>query len=207
MISSMGQPATRAVGAAFLGYLCGTAPSADVAARIASGGTVQLRTSGSGNPGATNAIAVLGRRWGYAVLVADIAKSAAACVAGGRLAGARGAHLGGTAAVVGHCFPIWNGFRGGKGVACSVGQCAMTFPVYVPLDLALVVVTAKGLRRDRAFTATAVGSAAWIAGAVVWWRKGWCNLWGPRPTAALPIAAAASSAVILFRFASARREA
>jgi glycerol-3-phosphate acyltransferase PlsY len=48
-----------------------------------------------------------------------------------------------------------------------------------------------------------LSSGAWIGGAILWWRRGWPNLWGPRPTVALPLAAGASSAVILYRFATA----
>jgi glycerol-3-phosphate acyltransferase PlsY len=101
---------------------------------------------------------------------------------------------------------VWNGFRGGKGVAASVGQCLATFPAYFPIDLAVAAATASSSRwRQRAFAATAVSSACWVLGALVWWRRGWPNLWGPRPSAALPVAAAASSAVIVRRFAAARR--
>jgi glycerol-3-phosphate acyltransferase PlsY len=207
MITSVIKPLTRTVGAAALGYLFGTLPSADLATRLATGGAVDLRTAGSGNPGATNASAVLGPRWGYAVLAADIAKGALACTAGRALGGDTGTHVAGTASVVGHCFPVWNGFRGGKGVACSVGQCAMTFPAYFPIDLGVAALTAAGPWRQRALAATAVASFAWVAGGVVWWRRGWDNLWGPPATGILPLAAAASSAVILYKFASARRPA
>jgi len=191
----------RLLAAATAGYLTGTIPSADVAARLATGGRTDLRRSGSGNPGAANAIQVLGRRWGYGVLGADVAKGAVACAAGRRLAGDRGAHVAGTAAVVGHCLPVWNGFRGGKGVAASAGQCLATFPAYFPVDLGVAYATSRW--RHRARPTTVVASAAWVAGAALWWRRGWPNAWGPRPTAALPLAAAASSAVILFRFATA----
>jgi len=191
-----------AAGAA--GYLLGTAPSADVAARLASGGAVDLRHAGSGNPGGANARAVLGPRWGYAVMAADIAKAASACRVGRWLAGPTGEHLAGTAAVVGHCYPIWNGFRGGKGVGCSVGQCLATFPVYFPIDLGVAAATAAGPWRRRAFAATATASLAWVAAGVLWWRRGWPNGWGPRPTVGLPLAAAASSAVIAQRFAASR---
>ena len=204
MISPVGNRITRTAQAAALGYLFGTLPSADVATRLATAGRVDLRRDGSGNPGATNAIAVLGKRWGYAVLVADIAKGAAACVYGRAVAGDTGAHVAGTAAVVGHCFPVWNGFRGGKGVACSVGQCAMTFPAYFPVDLGVATLTSRGPWKQRALAVTAIASATWIAGAFAWWRRGWPNLWGPRPTAALPLAATASCAVILYKFATAR---
>ena len=200
-----------AAAAAAAGYLLGTLPSADLAARLASGGTADLRTSGTGNPGGANALVVLGRAWGYAVMGADIAKGAAACGAGRRLGGEIGAHVAGTAAVVGHCFPVWNGFRGGKGVAASVGQCLATFPVYVPFDLGLAWLTAtpQWSRRvgTRTLIATAVASTTWVAASALWWRRGWPNAWAPRATAALPVAATATSAVILSRFAAAVRKA
>ena len=59
----------------------------------------------------------------------------------------------------------------------------------------------------RAYVATVVASAGWIAGGAVWAWRGWPNLWAPRPTKALPVAAAVSSAVILSRFAMARKPA
>ena len=133
-------------------------------------------------------------------MAADIGKGAAASAVGG--------HAGAVGAVVGHCFPVWNGFKGGKGVACSVGQCAVTFPAWFPFDLALAAATSASPRwKQNAYAATGVASAAWVAAAVLWWRKKLPNLWGPPPTAALPAAAAASSAVILYKFASARRAA
>jgi glycerol-3-phosphate acyltransferase PlsY len=188
---------------AAVGYLIGTIPSADTAARLATGGRTDLRVSGTGNPGAVNAMAVLGKRWGWGILAADATKGGVACGLGRRLAGPTGAHLAGTAAVVGHCFPVWNGFRGGKGVAVSLGQCTATFPAYLPMDLA--VAWAVGRWRGRTFPGTAAASATWVAAGLLWWRKGWPNGWGPPPTAALPASAAVSSAVILYRFATAKR--
>lgn len=193
--------AVRLAGAALLGYAAGTIPSADVATRLATGGSVDLRAAGSGNPGAANASKVLGARWGAGVMAADIVKAAVASRAGHRLAGGTGAHVAGTAAVVGHCFPVWRGFRGGgKGVACSVGQCLATFPAYLPVDLGVAALTASGPWKQRARSATVVSSFFWVAGAALWWRRGLPNAWGPKPTAGLPVAAAVSSAVILHRF-------
>lgn len=196
------------VGAAAAGYLLGTVPSADLAARLAGTGG-DLRSEGTGNPGGANALVVLGKTWGYGVMLADMAKGAAACGVGRRLGGEAGAHLAGTAAVVGHCFPVWNRFRGGKGVAASVGQCVATFPVYVPFDFGLAWLTATPqwgrTVGARTLVATAIASATWVVAATVWWRKGWPNGWAPRATAGLPVAAAASSAVILSRFAAAVR--
>ena len=191
--------------AATFGYLLGTMPSAATVARFVSRGRVDLRRAGSGNPGALNAIRLLGPTAGYMVMAADIGKGALASTVGRVVAGPLGAHVGGTAAVVGHCFPVWNGFKGGKGVAASVGQCLATFPAYAPIDLGVAAITAAvPWWKQRAFAATAVASVAWIAGGFVWWRKRLPNLWGPRPTVALPLASALSSAVILYKFATAR---
>ena len=76
----------RVVLAALIGYLVGTFPSADIAARLATRGRIDLRTAGSGNPGGLNAMKELGKAWGVAVILADMAKGA---IAGG-LGRARG---------------------------------------------------------------------------------------------------------------------
>lgn len=191
----------RLAAAAGCGYLLGTIPSADLVARRVAP-DIDLRTSGSGNPGAANALGVLGKRAGATVMVVDISKGAVACAVGAAVAGPAGAHLAGTASVTGHCYPVWTGFRGGgKGVAASVGQCFATFPAYFPVDVAVAAATASipGLK-GRAFTATLASSACWVVGGLVWWRKGWRNLWGPRPSVLLPLAAATSSAIIAQRF-------
>lgn len=204
--------AARLVSAAVCGYLVGSGPVADVGARLASGGKRSLRSEGTGNPGGANALVVLGKRWGYGIILADIAKGAAACRVGRRVAGDTGAHVAGTAAVIGHCFPAWSGFKGGKGVAVSLGQCAATFPPYAPVDLAVAWAAAAKRWPARRFSsptmaATVIASAAWVTASVVSWRRCWPNGWGPRPDALLPAAAAASSTVILSRFAAANRAA
>ncbi len=194
------------LGACIVGYALGGFPSADLATRAARReGATDLRTAGSGNPGAVNAMDVLGKGWGWAIMLADIAKGALACAAGRALAGDNGAYLGGTAAVVGHCFPAAHDFKGGKGAAASVGQCLATFPAYFPLDLAIAFGAAKLGWRHRAFTSTAISSVIWVASGTLWWRRGWPNLWGPPPGPGLPISSAATSAVIWYRFLTARR--
>jgi len=196
--------ARRLVTAAAAGYLLGTFPTADLVARRTGRGKVDLRRAGTGNPGTANALNVLGVRAAAQVLVGDIGKGAIAGVVGGAIAGPAGAHVAGTSAVVGHCYPAWTGFCGGKGVATSVGQCLATFPAYAPIDAAVAVVTvAIPTWRQRAFATAVVSSACWVVGGVVWWRRGLGNLWGPAPSPLLPIAAALSSAVIIGRFATA----
>lgn len=193
----------RTLGSLTLGYALGTMPSADLVSRFAGG--PDPRTVGSRNPGAANTATVLGPGPGLAVLAADIAKGAAAGRVGRHLAGAVGADVAATAAVVGHCYPVWNRFRGGKGVATSVGQVLATFPAYFPIDLAVAVGTAAipGWKQ-RAFAATTVSSAVWVVGSTLWWRRQLPNAWGPAPTGSLPLAAAASSLVIVRRFLDAQ---
>jgi len=192
--------ALRLLLAAGGGYLLGTFPSADIASTVVTGGAVDLRRAGSGNPGGVNAQRLLGRRAGRAVKTADVGKGAVACVWGRSLAGDAGAHLAGVAAVAGHCYPVWSRFRGGKGVATSFGQCIVTFPAYAPIDVALAMAVARlpGLRRP-ALASVSVSSAAWLLASLLWWRRGLPNLWGPRPTAALPLANAATVLVIVTR--------
>lgn len=186
------------------GYAAGLFPSAALAARMASGGRVDLRAAGTGNPGGANAAAVLGRQWGYAVMAADIAKGAVACRIGRRVAGDRGQHIAGVAAVAGHCYPATHGLRGGKGVATSVGQCLATLPAYLPIDLTVATVVAAGPWKRRAFPATMAASATWIAASVLWWRRQLPNAWGGAPTPGHALAAAASSALIATRFVAGR---
>lgn len=201
-------PVSRLATAAVAGYLLGTFPTADLVARRASRGRVDLRRSGTGNPGTANALNVLGRRAAAQVLAGDIGKGAAASAAGAVVAGPVGAHLAGSSAVIGHCYPVWTGFRGGKGVATSVGQCLATFPAYFPVDTAVAVISVANPRwKQRAFATTVVSSACWVLGGIVWWRRDLGNLWGPTPTAMLPIASAVSGAVIIGRFVSAARAA
>ncbi len=191
--------------ASAIGYVAGLVPSASLAARAASGGQVDLRAAGTGNPGGANAAVVLGRRWGYGVMAADIAKGAVACRVGRRLAGDAGQHVAGVAAVVGHCYPVTHGFNGGKGVATSVGQCLATLPAYVPIDLGVATAVAAGPWRDRALPATMVASATWVAASLLWWRRQFPNAWGGSVTLGHPVAAAASSGIIATRFLAGRR--
>lgn len=181
-----------------VGLALGNVPSADLAARVVGG---DLRADGTGNPGAMNASHVLGKKWGVAVSLADIAKGAAAARLGGRLAGPAGANLAATAAVAGHCFPI--GRTGGKGVATSLGQVVGTFPVFLPVDIGVAVATsALPFFRQRTRVATSVASATWVGCAALCWRGRLRNPGGVTPTVALPVAAAVSSLVIAGRFAA-----
>lgn len=198
----------RLLGAAAAGYLLGVVPSAAVAARLARGGSVDVRRAGTGNPGGANVSRLLGRRAGLAVTCADITKGAVACRVGRAVAGDAGAHLAGVAAVAGHCYPAQARFRGGMGVATSFGQCLATFPIYAPLDAGIAVAVAKlAPRRQRVALSLLVSSSLWAGAGVAWWRRGLPNLWGPKPSPLLPLANAATSGLIASRGVLAVRKA
>lgn len=113
--------------AGFASYLIGSIPAGYIAGRIVG---IDIRTVGSGNIGATNVTRVLGKRYGYPVFIVDflkgfaavgmsimIAKRAQPASVPSELFGVVGA----VACVLGHSFPVWLGFKGGKGVAASAG--------------------------------------------------------------------------------------
>jgi acyl phosphate:glycerol-3-phosphate acyltransferase len=110
-------------------YLLGSIPFGLLWARLFGGGDV--RQSGSGNIGAANVTRVAGRLPGILTLVFDAGKGAlAVCLAAHFTANsARVMMLGGLAALLGHCFPVWLRFKGGKGVATGLGVFAALCPL------------------------------------------------------------------------------
>ena len=111
--------------ALIVGYLLGSLPFGYWAGRLKG---VDLRTVGSGNTGGTNAVRVLGPKVGVPVIVLDIAKGAVAAWIGGEIGGADAAVLASVAAVLGHAFPFWLRFRGGKAVATGAGTMLALVP-------------------------------------------------------------------------------
>jgi glycerol-3-phosphate acyltransferase PlsY len=101
------------------GYLLGSIPLGLIAAGL--GGAGDIRQIGSGNTGATNVLRTGRRDLAAITLIGDAGKGAAAVLVAWRLLGPQAAVLAGAAAFVGHLFPIWLGFRGGKGVATFFG--------------------------------------------------------------------------------------
>ena len=118
--------------AALLAYLLGSIPFGFIAGLIAG---VDVRKHGSGNIGATNTLRVLGTKYGYSVFVADVLKGFVAVRIAlwlARFDPSTGYCIGILAAffvVVGHSFPLWLRFRGGKGVAAAAGACLGLVPL------------------------------------------------------------------------------
>ncbi len=104
--------------AAIAGYLLGSIPFGVVAARQAGR---DILHEGSGNPGATNALRVMGPYWALAVLVGDAGKGILAAYVGWKLGGPVGSALAGAAAAVGHAYSLFLRGQGGKVVAVSLG--------------------------------------------------------------------------------------
>jgi glycerol-3-phosphate acyltransferase PlsY len=112
-----------AIPAVLTGYLLGSIPTAFLLVRWRR--RFDIRKAGSGNVGALNTYAVTGSRgMGAAVLVIDLLKGVAATALGAQIHPA-GAGAAGTAAVLGHCYCVWLGFKGGRGLATAAGVVLM----------------------------------------------------------------------------------
>jgi glycerol-3-phosphate acyltransferase PlsY len=167
-----------------LGYLVGSVPFALAVSRAFGG--PDPRTGGSGNLGATNVARLAGKPAGVITLLLDAAKGAAPVYAGLAWASPAEAALAGAAAFVGHCYPLYLGFRGGKGVATALG----VFLALAPLALAGVLAV--------------FGLAVWRSGHISVGSMGACAsapLWmlvAGRP-ASLAVVAALMALLVLWR--------
>jgi acyl phosphate:glycerol-3-phosphate acyltransferase len=125
-----------------LAYLLGSIPFALIAGKLHG---VDLREAGSGNLGATNVFRTLGRTAGVAVMVLDIAKGAAAVLVAVALTNNPWPLAAAALAILGHVFPVWTHFKGGKGVAVGAGAMIGLVPsasgVLLVLWILLVVFT------------------------------------------------------------------
>ncbi|MBE6023647.1 MAG: glycerol-3-phosphate 1-O-acyltransferase PlsY [Cellulosilyticum sp.] len=113
------------IGALLIGYLLGGVQSAILVGRFKG---IDIRTHGSGNAGTTNTIRVLGKKAGALVLVIDILKAVIAIVLAKLIFGSSHqdakvliALYSGIGAILGHSYPLWFGFKGGKGIATTAG--------------------------------------------------------------------------------------
>ena len=102
-----------------VGYLCGSVPFGVILTRLA--GTQDLRSIGSGSIGATNVLRTGRKSLAAGTLLGDMLKGTVAVILAGFFAGPNGAMAAGLGAFLGHLFPVWLKFRGGKGVATYIG--------------------------------------------------------------------------------------
>jgi glycerol-3-phosphate acyltransferase PlsY len=154
------------------GYLLGSVDFGVIVPRLL--GT-DIYAEGSGNPGASNVLRSMGRGTAAVVLLGDIAKGVAAAALGDILVGVVVGFAAGFAAAVGHCFPIWHGLRGGKGVAAAGGMTLWLEPV---LGVVLLVawVGLVGLTK-RASVASLLVVVALVPGLAVFGHREWSLAW------------------------------
>lgn len=124
-------PALAFAASAVGGYLLGSIPFGVIATRL--GGTGDIRKVGSGSIGATNVLRTGRRDLALITLLGDGGKGAAAVLIAGAVFSPLAAVVAGGAAFLGHLFPVWLGFRGGKGVATFYG---ILFAIAWPVGLA-----------------------------------------------------------------------
>jgi glycerol-3-phosphate acyltransferase PlsY len=112
-----------------LGYLLGSIPFGLLLTKMA--GLGDLRSIGSGNIGATNVLRTGNKKLAAATLLLDALKATAAAVIADRVFGGDAGLIGGFAAFIGHLYPVWLGFKGGKGVATYMGMLLGVAPLMV----------------------------------------------------------------------------
>ena len=165
-------PALSLVVAILVGYLIGAFPSGVVIGRLAGR---DPRESGSGRTGTTNALRSLGMRWAAAVAVLDLAKGAVAVVAANAIgpepwAGA----LAGVAAVIGHVWSAFIGFRGGRGVATGGGAMLLLSPLAVLAAVVELVAIVAATRLVSLGSISASITVVLVTGAL--YAIGWVGL-------------------------------
>jgi glycerol-3-phosphate acyltransferase PlsY len=174
--------------AIFVAYSIGSMPFAWLLAR--GWGAPDLRRIGSGNVGAANVFRASGLTAGVLAAMLDVAKGATSVVIADRLgAGPVTAAAAGMAAIVGHIYPVWLHFRGGKGVATACGVFAVLTPAAVAPALAVFVSTVwltKYVSLGSVLASIALPPVAYLTGS-------------PAPAVAV---ACAASALIVFRHRS-----
>lgn len=147
--------------ALLIGYLLGSIPFGLLLARF--GGAGDLRRIGSGNIGATNVLRTGRKGLAAATLLLDLAKGAAAVMIGEWLLPG-GGPVAGAAAFIGHCYPVWLRFAGGKGVATMMG---VALALYWPIGLVMATIWIGALLLSR--RSSVGGMSAAISAPIAAW--------------------------------------
>lgn len=131
-------PALSYILTGVIAYILGSVSTGLLVAKIAKG--PDLRSVGSKNTGASNVLRTMGWKWGLITFFGDMGKAVLACLIGLLLVGNMfGAYLAGLLVILGHNWPIFFGFRGGKGVASSCGVMVFCFPVPALIGYAVAI--------------------------------------------------------------------
>jgi acyl phosphate:glycerol-3-phosphate acyltransferase len=146
-----------------IGYLLGSIPFGLILTRFA--GTQDLRSIGSGNIGATNVLRTGRKGLAAATLICDMLKGTLAVLISGYYGGPDAAMLAALGAFLGHLFPIWLGFKGGKGVAVYIGVLIGLFWPAALLFCALWIATAAISR----YSSLSALVASVVTPIFLWW--------------------------------------
>src|SRR3982075_2815539 len=146
-----------------LGYLLGSIPFGLVLTKLA--GTADLRSIGSGSIGATNVLRTGRKGLAAATLLCDLLKGTLAVVLAGTYGGPEGAMLAGLAAFLGHLFPVWLNFKGGKGVAVYIGVLIGLFWPAAVVFCVLWLATAATSR----YSSLSALVASFVTPIFLWW--------------------------------------
>jgi glycerol-3-phosphate acyltransferase PlsY len=149
--------------ALLIGYLFGSIPFGLILTRLA--GTQDLRTVGSGNIGATNVLRTGNKSLAAATLIGDMLKGTAAVILAGYYGGPSAAMLAALGAFLGHLFPVWLNFRGGKGVAVYIGVLLGLFWPAAVVFCVLWLATAATSR----YSSLAALVASFVTPIFLWW--------------------------------------
>lgn len=147
-----------------------------------------VRKHGSGGTGATNMLRTYRLKAALLTFAGDAAKAALAVGLGLLLAGREGGCIAAVFAVVGHMFPLYFGFRGGKGIACTVGAVAVLYPI---LLLPLAVLWAVPVLLSRCISLGSIIAGAALTPAVALW----CHGQGIAPS--IPVGCAAAMTLLI----------
>jgi acyl phosphate:glycerol-3-phosphate acyltransferase len=172
------------------GYLLGSVDFGVIVPRLLG---VDIYGTGSGNPGATNVLRTIGRKEAALVLLGDLAKGVAAAMLGSWAGGPVIGFAAGLAAVVGHCFPVWHRFKGGKGVAAAGGMVAWLEP-WALLILLGVFAAVVALTR-KASLGSLVAALGLVPALALFGHRGW----------SLGLAGAAVALIVLRHLPNIRR--
>jgi glycerol-3-phosphate acyltransferase PlsY len=146
-----------------IGYLLGSIPFGLLLTRFA--GTQDLRSIGSGSIGATNVLRTGHKSLAAATLLCDMLKGTAAVLIAGKLGGPEAAMLAALAAFLGHLFPIWLNFKGGKGVAVYIGVLIGLFWHAALVFCVLWIATAATSR----YSSLSALVASFVTPIFLWW--------------------------------------
>src|ERR1700726_3729982 len=146
-----------------LGYLLGSIPFGLVLTKLA--GTPDLRSIGSGNIGATNVLRTGRKGLAAATLIGDALKGTAAVILAGYFGGPNAAMAAGLGAFLGHLFPVWLNFRGGKGVAVYIGVLIGLFWPAAVVFCVLWLATAATSR----YSSLSALVASFVTPIFLWW--------------------------------------